>query len=273
MKEISIIGCGWLGLPLARRLIEIGYSVYGSTTSDHKIRLLEDSGIKARLLRVSARIEGDDCDDLFRPKILFVNIPPGRREPDVLQRHPKQIQAIRKAAEEGEVEWVIFASSTSVYSPFGGLTLEDQASGDNASSDSGRALLQAERLLLESPRFNTTIIRFGGLYGYDRQPVRHLAGRDHLKGGNKPVNLIHQDDAVRVVEEILRLNICGEIFNAVADGHPTREEYYRSVARRFGLDEPAFLEDTEKNYRVVSNKKLKEKTGFTFLHPTPIDQE
>lgn len=33
MKTISILGCGWLGLPLAKKLVENQWIVNGSTTS------------------------------------------------------------------------------------------------------------------------------------------------------------------------------------------------------------------------------------------------
>jgi 3-hydroxyisobutyrate dehydrogenase-like beta-hydroxyacid dehydrogenase len=32
-KSISILGCGWLGVPLAKHLIQKGFSVKGSVTS------------------------------------------------------------------------------------------------------------------------------------------------------------------------------------------------------------------------------------------------
>jgi UDP-N-acetyl-D-mannosaminuronate dehydrogenase len=32
MKQISILGCGWLGLPLAKALLQKGFSVHGSKT-------------------------------------------------------------------------------------------------------------------------------------------------------------------------------------------------------------------------------------------------
>ena len=40
-QRISILGCGWLGLPLAVELISKGYKVNGSTTSMTKVRELE----------------------------------------------------------------------------------------------------------------------------------------------------------------------------------------------------------------------------------------
>jgi len=40
MQKVSILGCGWLGKPLAVFLISKGYLVKGSTTSDEKLKLL-----------------------------------------------------------------------------------------------------------------------------------------------------------------------------------------------------------------------------------------
>ena len=40
MTKISILGCGWLGLPLAKAIVENGFSVKGSTTSSEKIATL-----------------------------------------------------------------------------------------------------------------------------------------------------------------------------------------------------------------------------------------
>jgi len=40
MNKIGIIGCGWLGLALAKKFVEKGYSVHGSTTTKSKIEVL-----------------------------------------------------------------------------------------------------------------------------------------------------------------------------------------------------------------------------------------
>ena len=36
-KIIGILGCGWLGLPLAQQLVEDGHIVRGSTTQNSKL--------------------------------------------------------------------------------------------------------------------------------------------------------------------------------------------------------------------------------------------
>ena len=39
-NRIGVLGCGWLGLPLAKSLIKNNYTVYGTTTNKSKIELL-----------------------------------------------------------------------------------------------------------------------------------------------------------------------------------------------------------------------------------------
>ena len=36
MTKVAILGCGWLGLPLAIKLLKSGYHVNGSTTSEKR---------------------------------------------------------------------------------------------------------------------------------------------------------------------------------------------------------------------------------------------
>ena len=59
MKQISILGCGWLGLPLAQQLVHHGFQINGATTSDAKLVVLKNAGIQPFLINVSSdEIEG-----------------------------------------------------------------------------------------------------------------------------------------------------------------------------------------------------------------------
>ena len=49
-KTISILGCGWLGKPLAIKLIKKGNLVKGSTTSKHKFKEFDNLGIQPYLI-------------------------------------------------------------------------------------------------------------------------------------------------------------------------------------------------------------------------------
>ena len=44
-KEISLLGCGWLGIPLASSLVKKGFAVKGSTTSSDKLEILKSEGV------------------------------------------------------------------------------------------------------------------------------------------------------------------------------------------------------------------------------------
>ncbi|MEX0994802.1 MAG: SDR family oxidoreductase [Balneolaceae bacterium] len=270
--EISILGCGWLGLPLAIRLQNQGHVIKGSTTSEEKLEILKRNEIQPYLIEVGKQeVKGTNTGSFWESEVLFLNIPPGRRQGDVLDRFPLQIQAVIDKIREGTIEWVIFASSTSVYSNHEGRVSEEDASPDKASSDSGRALLRCEEMLRNQSGFDTTVIRFGGLYGYDRHPVTYLSGRKNLDKADKPVNLIHQDDCVNIVDEIIRQDVREGVFNAVSDGHPPRQEFYESAARHFNLPFPVFNEGNTSQNKIVSNQQLKEILQYQFSYPDPMD--
>lgn len=269
---VSILGCGWLGLPLARRLLNEGYRVRGSTTTPEKRELLGEEGIDPYLLRLNPEVECEACGRFWDARTLVLNIPPGRGRDDVETFFPAQVASVIEALEDAPVRRLIFASSTSVYPPRTGVAEEADAVPGEASRASGNALLKAEKMLREHGGFETTVLRFGGLYGGERHPVRYLAGREDLDRGSAPVNLIHRDDAVGIIRHLLSGGgrKTSGVFNAVSDGHPPRKIYYRRAAEKRGLEPPRFAEDPRTNHTVVSNRKLKERLGYRFVHPDPL---
>ncbi len=272
--NISILGCGWLGLPAALELMSKGYKVKGSTTRRDKLRQLEISGVHPWIVRVNDRIECSPNEDFWEADLILLNIPPGRADRDRLTDFPNRIRLILNKSLEYKIGWILFVSSTSVYPKSGGMMEEKDAGARHTSSESGEILLKCEKLLNDCEGLDVTTIRFGGLYGIDRHPVKYLSGRTGLKDPAKPVNLIHRDDCVRIIAEIVRQEVKNETFNAVSDMHPSREEFYTSAARYYGLDLPEFQKENrvpDEGYRTISNRKLKERLNYRFLYPDPMD--
>lgn len=269
---ISILGCGWLGLPLAEDLRDAGHFVKGSTTTAEKLELLKGKKITPFLLKLNPALECENCEEFWNSELLILNIPPGRKQKNVESFHERQISAVIEKLNNSPVEFVIFVSSTSVYPEKAGLVDEDDTEEGKAARPSGNALLKAEKMLMKQTHFQTTVLRFGGLYGRDRHPAKYLAGRKDLEKGSAPVNLIHQDDCIGIIREVIDKNIRGEIFNGVSDGHPPREMYYTAAAKSLGLEPPVFKEDKAKNYKIVSNRKLKRLLKYKFQHPNPMIQ-
>lgn len=265
---ISILGCGWLGLPLAQTLLKKGHRVKGSTTQEAKLATLEACGISPYLIRFSPEINDDCQTDFFDSEVLIVNIPPKRSE-EVTEVYPQQIASLLRMIEKSPVRKLLFVSSTSVYPNVNRRVRESDTSEDVKAS--GRALLTTERMVQEHPGIKTTVLRFCGLFGPDRNPGRFLAGKTLDSSGRVPVNMIHLDDCIAIIVEILEQNVWGETFNACADEHPTKEDFYEEAAQQLGFDPPQFAATEEDAYKVVDSTKLKGRLNYQFKYPDPTE--
>ncbi|MEX0647624.1 MAG: hypothetical protein WEA56_15250 [Balneolaceae bacterium] len=268
--NISILGCGWLGFPLAQHFIKENFTVNGSTTTPEKLTLLKQSGIHPHYILLPDSLDDPETDSFWRADTLFLNIPPGRNSKDAVNRFPSLIEKVVHRAAGNAEPWIIFASSTSVYSETGGLTKEKDINRGEPARSSGKALRKTETLLQNSS-LDVTILRFGGLYGYDRHPVHYLSGKKNLDKASKPVNLVHQTDCIHIIREILKKERKNEVYNVVSDGHPPRREFYKSAAKHFNLPPPSFKKSRVENYKIVSNEKLKKDLGYSFIYPNPMD--
>jgi nucleoside-diphosphate-sugar epimerase len=264
--HISILGCGWLGLPLAQTLLQRGHTVKGSTTQEEKLATLDEHGITPYLIRFSPQINDDYQADFFNSDVLIVNIPPKRNE-EVIKVYPRQIASLLRTIEKSVVKKVLFVSSTSVY-PNVNRPVREADTSENVKA-SGRALLTAERMVQEQPGIEATVLRFCGLFGPDRNPGRFLAGKTLPGSGRVPVNMIHLDDCIAIITEILEQKLWGEVFNACADEHPTKEDFYGKAARQLGFDAPQFAATEADAYKVVDSSKLRRMLNYRFKYPDP----
>ena len=96
MKSVSILGCGWLGLPLAVFFVGNGYKVRGSTTDNQKLQDLKENSIEPYLINLNPNLTGKDYDRFFSSEVLIVNFPPQRRD-DIVEYHKSQILSLKKA--------------------------------------------------------------------------------------------------------------------------------------------------------------------------------
>lgn len=272
-KKISILGCGWLGLPLAKSLLSKGYKVKGSTTSESKLDLLKNAGISPFQIQLEEhQIIGNIEDFLKETNVLVIDIPPGLRRETSTSKEMTFVNKIKNLIpfiEKSDVQKVVFVSSTSVYGdsfPIVEITEETQPNPD---TESGKQLVIAETLLQSNPNFKTMVIRFGGLLGDDRHPVKFLAGRTNVENPEAPVNMIHSEDCIGIIEKVLDFARddnweWNQTFNAVAPQHPTRKAYYHKKAEIFNLPLPTFAEDSESKGKIISSEKVETILGYSF---------
>lgn len=266
MTQISILGCGWLGLPLAKSLLQNGFSIKGSTTSLEKISLLESESITPFLVRLEEQeISASVADFLADSQILIINFPPKLRGGST-ENFVAKITTLLPFIENSTVEKVLFVSSTSVYGEDNEVVTE--ATVLNPDTEGGRQLAIVENVLQKNSRFQTTILRFGGLISDDRNPVRFLSGRENIENPDTPINLIHQDDCIGIIEKIIALNSWDETYNAVAPFHPTRQEYYTQKATELNLALPKFAALNTIVGKTILNNKVIEVLDYSFIKPT-----
>lgn len=267
MKTVSILGCGWLGEPVAASLKEAGFSVRGSVRDPDKLPALLEKGIEPYLIDISPEVSGEGAEEFLSSDVLFINFPPERRD-DIETYHEKQIANLIEAIPNPRGKMVIFASSTSVYPNTNGVVREEDSLRPD--KQSGKALLRVERLLMNHLEIDTTVIRFSGLIGYDRAPIKSIRRKKLTLNPDCPLNLIHRDDCIGIVQSVIDLNLRNTVLNAACDKHPTRREYYSREARKYGIEPPLFETESVPEYKIVSNEKLKKTLGYRLIYPDPL---
>ncbi len=259
--RIGILGCGWLGFPLAKKFLSLGFQVSGTTTTRPNLSILSNEGIDAHYVQIFRDgVKGDLITFLNGIDILIIDFPPDRKADR--GDYEGKMEQLYEACKITHTEKMILVSSTSVYGNIQGEVTEDTE--PRPKSDSARALIFSEKLFSEEPLFSCTVVRFGGLIGPDRHPVTYLSGQKDIPNGDDFVNLIHQDDCIALLVAIITENWWGKLINGVYPEHPRKKDYYTREARLRGLPEPVY----KKDYAGKSGKLIKSKTlrqlGFQF---------
>ena len=262
-SKICVIGCGWLGFSVAQKLVNLGINVHGSTTSQEKLALLEDSQIVPFELQISSEgIIGNITSCLKQCQTVIINIPPGLHKQSA-NDYLKQMTHLRNAVAHASVEKVLFIGSTSIYDNQEHYPIITEDSPPSISKKA-LALVGAEQLFYTSKQFKTTILRFSGLFGEDRHPARFLSGKIGLNNGNAPINLIHKVDCIHIILSILKHNIWNTTFNAATPSHPSKIDYYTSICKQLQLPLPKFDKTHINAGKIIDATKLMTLLNYEF---------
>ncbi|MBS7565017.1 SDR family oxidoreductase [Mucilaginibacter sp. Bleaf8] len=259
INKISILGCGWYGLPLGEALVAAGYQVKGSTTTKDKLPVINKAGIQPYLIDVTSEAAGYDAA-FFDCDVLWISIPPRSRQGESGSYHEK-IKRIIQAAVQYQVKQVVFISSTGVYGDVNSEVTE--ADTPLPDTESGRVLLSVESYLQEQTDFTSTIIRFAGLAGPGREPGRFFAGKKDIPNGQAPVNLIHLHDCIGLSIAIIKQQAFGQTYNASAPHHPGKAHFYTLAAQKAGLAMPQFIDEL-KQWKTVASIKATQVLNYNY---------
>ena len=233
-KEIMIAGAGWLGRPLAVALNHSHYDVTVLSRSDEQSAFFNAQDIS--LIKLDyLQIEHSNIN--YEPKkTLIICIPPV----------PDYSSIINGLISTLAPSHIIFSSATSVYSQTTGEVTE-------ASSLGGNPVLEEAEALIKNSGIPFCILRYGGLISEDRNPATHFSGKSNIPNGGAPVNLIHRDEIIELIGQVIEKNTYG-VFNVVYPNHPTRKEYYEKQCIKRGLLACEFTEDG--TGKIVNGSKI-----------------
>ncbi|MFT7234702.1 MAG: nucleoside-diphosphate-sugar epimerase [Methylophagaceae bacterium] len=251
-NKLSILGSGWLGLPLAAELINQGYQVKLSTRQAEKVLAIEQVGAVPYLVDLddSHGLSNGFFEDV---ELLICNI---------TYKNKAGFSALIEHVSQFGIKHVLFVSSTSVYQNNNSLVSEDISAVNTEN-----VLYQIERAFQASCDFKTTILRLSGLIGYRRHPGRFFAQGRAVSQPNAPVNLIHRDDCIGIISQIIKKNAWGHVFNGCCDTHPTKREFYSYARSLLGESPPIFSDIAQIQTKIVSNAKIKRVLGYGLIYP------
>ena len=217
-----VVGCGYLGRRVAQAWHDEGFSVWATTRSTVRAEELAADGIEPLLLDVAEPVTQGRL-----PKVDRVLFAVGFDRSGEYTQDQVYVAGIRHllAALVVRPRQFVYISSTGVYGQTDGEWV-DETSPTEPTRPGGKICLAAEKSVLSHPRArHGVILRLAGIYGPNRVPYL-----DKLRSG-KPLpvategflNLIHVDDAVRVVQACPIEIESPQVFT-VSDGIPSVEK-------------------------------------------------
>lgn len=116
MKKVSIVGLGWLGMPLALALNARGYQVTGTKTTADGVDAARMSGIACYELRLTPELvcDADDLDSVLNVDALVITLPASRTAQGG-ENYLLAVQQLVNSALAHGIPRILFTSFTSVY--------------------------------------------------------------------------------------------------------------------------------------------------------------
>lgn len=265
--SVLIIGCGYAGRRIGRRLIERGCAVRGTTRSSVSAESLSRDGIEPLLCDLRT---AEGFASFGSPDYAVLSAAPAGRDMGAYQElfvdgfsrlltylhfHPPR-------------EGLLYTSSVGVYAVNDGSAVDEAAPLGPSETPRVQALRAAESIVRDSG-VPSIVYRLGGIYGPGRNRLR--ARSENILPVDEPgkfINMIHVDDVSHSVEHLLERSDFEETYIGV-DDEPIEQGRFVAWLQGGPDQNPASAaagSAAPRNKR-CSNRKLKA-AGYRFLYPT-----
>lgn len=253
-KRVAILGCGYVGMALARKLVREGADVVGTSRSPARFAEIEATG--ARAVQMDAMAPAT-----LRPLVEW--------EPHVVYDLVRPLQIgedryttwgtrnIAQAFSGTAIEALVYVSSTSVYGRRSG-EWTDESTPVEPSSPVGEARVESETLYLQHHRSDALpvrICRVPGIYGPGRTLRQRLETGAYRRLDDEElwVSRIHVDDLAEALVAAWMRGRSGEVYLLCDDEPVTSQEYAELTASLLALPLPPTVERADIREEMTSS--------------------
>lgn len=279
--RVAILGCGYVGLELGRRLVDAdaGHDVVGVRRSQTGLDAVAAAGLDPVRADVTDAGSLDAVRDI--DWLVVAVSADGRSAEAARETYVRGLETVVEhfSGRADPPDRLVYTGSTGVYGDHGGAWVDEETDPDPG-TDRGRVLLDAEAVALDAGAMDGTVARFAGLYGPDRYRVDRYLDGPVTEGY---VNLLHRDDAAAAVSHLLEADRGrGEVVLCVDDEPVARPTLAAWLAEQVGVSPPKIrsvetaLREGDRSAaaaaRLRANKRCSNDRlrgyGYEFTYPT-----
>lgn len=268
-KSLLSFGHGYSARALARRLLPLGWTIYGTTRSPEKAETLRNEGIHPLMF------PGDDIAPILsKVTHVLTSVSPTADGDPVLHAFGAQIAEMAQ-----RYEWVGYLSTTGVYGDHGGGWV-DEATPLTPSTRRGAWRKDAEAAWQSIEGLPLHIFRLAGIYGPGRGPfskVRNGTARRIIKEG-QVFSRIHVEDIAQIVHASINNPNPGAAYNLCDDDPAPPQDVIAHAAELLGLPVPPALDFETADMtpmarsfyaesKRVRNDRIKDELGVKLIYP------
>lgn len=279
MKRLLIIGCGDVGLRVAKRL-RARHRIYALTRDPQRFAILRDHGViplvgdldKPSTLEALAGLAHD---------VIHLAPPPSSGLIDTRTAH--LIAAIGRG--RSLPQHFVYISTSGVYGDCDGGSVAETKPLNPLTARARRRVDAEQRLREWGARsgVRVSLLRVPGIYAADRLPVARIERRTPalLAQEDSYVNHVHADDLASMVVAALYRGQANRSYNATDDVPQKMGDYFDLVADRYNLPRPPRVPRSEARVtlpaslysfmsesRQLANRRIKRELRVRLRYPS-----
>ncbi|XP_031736669.1 uncharacterized protein LOC101213235 isoform X1 [Cucumis sativus] len=288
-NRMFILGMGFVGQFFAQELKYSGWAVSGTCRNLGQKMQLEGRGFDVYVFDANDPVQ-DTLKAMKYHTHLLISIPPDVDVGDPLLHHEK---LLRTTLQGGDLRWLCYLSSTSVYGDYGGAWV-DEDNPTNPLSQSGKLRIEAEERWINLGNdlgLSTQVFRLGGIYGpghwFNHSAIdtiikqRSLSERQQRRARRQFTSRVHVQDICQALKACIQRPSSRRFYNIVDDDPAPREEVF-SYARdlvekkwpgKFDtlskvVEESDITNGRGRGDKRVCNARMKRELGVSLVYPT-----